>query len=89
MISSILFARKTKRIRRQKIDGCLLCDVFVLLVFEIKANTKLIWCLVWNQMKLALCSIVAVFNYVQLFKRSISERSIVFDWQNFWVSSIS
>ena len=30
-----------------------------------------------------LCLIVAVFYYVRLFKRSI-----VFDWQNFWVSSI-
>ena len=35
-----------------------------------------------------LCLIVAVFDYVRLFKCSISERSIVFDWQHFWVSSI-
>ena len=44
--------------------------------------------LVWNQMKQVLCSIVAVFDYVRLFKSSISEYPIVFDWQHFWVSSI-
>ena len=39
-------------------------------------------------MNLGLCSIVAVFDYVRFFKCSISESSIVFDWQNFGVSSI-
>ena len=46
--------------------------------------------LVWNWMKLVSCSIVAVSDYVRLFfyKCSISESSIVFSWQNSWVSSI-
>ena len=43
-------------------------------------------------MKLVLCSIVVfdfqTFDYVRLFKCSISERSIVFDWQNLGVSSV-
>ena len=39
-------------------------------------------------MNLGLCSIVAVFDYVRFFKCSISECSIVFDWQNFGLSSI-
>ena len=34
-------------------------------------------------MKQVLCSIVAVFDYVRLFKSSISEYPIVFDWQHF------
>ena len=33
-----------------------------------------------------LCSIE--FNYVRLLDRSITERSIAFDWQNFFASSI-
>ena len=33
-----------------------------------------------------LCSIE--FDYVRLLDRSITERSIAFDWQNFFVSSI-
>lgn len=43
---------------------------------------------------MVLCSIVEAFDfrtfdYVRLLKCSISELSIVFDWQTFWVSSIA
>ena len=60
-------------------------------MFEIEAN----WYITYLNAKpclkpdeTGLCSIVAVFDYVRLFKCSTSERSIVFDWQNFGVSSI-
>ena len=65
-------------------------------MFEINANWYITYlnatpCL--KSEETGLCSIVAVidfptFDYVRLCKCSISEHSIVFDWQNLGVSSI-